>query len=57
MRVPKVGKPRAASNAFSLSRKLPALHLPVSAPAAAGGRPKPQVGRPGRSMAGSLNKK
>jgi hypothetical protein len=57
MRVPKVGKPRSASGAFSLSRKLPKLQLPVSAPASAGGRAKPKVGRPGRSVAKTLTRK
>ena len=47
MRSPKVGKQRSASGAFSLSRSLPKLKLPVSAPPASVARPKPSVGKPG----------
>ena len=46
MQKPKYGKQRSASGAFSLSRALPKLKLPLSAvPTAA--RPKPQTGKPG----------
>jgi hypothetical protein len=36
--------------AFSLSRKLPRLSLPLSAAAATPPRPKPTIGKPGRSL-------
>jgi len=43
---PKVGKQRSASGAFSLSRSLPKLKLPVSAPAQSAERPRPRIGKP-----------
>jgi hypothetical protein len=57
MRKPAISKPRSASAAFTLSRRLPPLRLP-SAPSAglpAVPRPKPQVGRPGRALFGALS--
>jgi len=46
-----MGKPRRASvAAFSLSRKLPRLSLPLSAAAMTAARPKPVIGKPGRSL-------
>ena len=47
MRKPVFGKPRAASGAFSLSRKLPRLRMPLSAAETPVARPRLQVGRPG----------
>ncbi|HJQ38166.1 MAG TPA: hypothetical protein VKB93_13600 [Thermoanaerobaculia bacterium] len=47
MKSPKVGKQRSASGAFSLSRSLPKLKLPVSAPSQSAARPRPQIGKPG----------
>jgi hypothetical protein len=47
MRKPLVGKPRSAAAAFSLSRKLPKLKMPLSAATVSVPRPRPQVGRPG----------
>ena len=58
MKSPKVGKQRSASGAFSLSRSLPKLRLPVSAPPIGGAaRPKPKVGKPpaGGSVKGGRN--
>jgi hypothetical protein len=57
MKSPKVGKPRSASGAFTLSRSLPKLQLPVSAPRGAAPRPKPSVGKPnaGKPNAGKPN--
>jgi hypothetical protein len=49
MRKPVVAKPRTAATFFSLSRKLPKLKLPRSAAAAVPDRPRPNVGRPGRT--------
>jgi hypothetical protein len=46
MRSPKVGKQRSASGAFSLSRSLPKLRLPVSATKPVT-RAKPKIGKPG----------
>ena len=56
MQKPRYGKQRSASGAFSLSRALPRLRLPVSAvPTPA--RPRPQVGKPnpGGRVKGSRN--
>jgi len=50
VRKPAIGKPRTAAGAFSLSRKLPKLSLPTSAAAATEQRPKPKLGRPGKSV-------
>lgn len=50
MRKPVVAKPRTAATFFSLSRKLPKLLLPRSAAAAVPDRPRPNVGRPGRTI-------
>ena len=57
MKSPKVGKQRSASGAFSLSRSLPKLKLPVSAPIGGAARPKPKVGKPpaGGSVKGGRN--
>ncbi len=57
MKSPKVGKQRSASGAFSLSRALPKLSLPVSAPRHSAARPKPVVGKPnpGGSVKGGRN--
>lgn len=52
LKKPNIAKPRSASGAFSLSRKLPKLKLPDSAAAATPPRAKPQVGRPGKSLFG-----
>jgi len=57
MRVPRIGKPRTASSAFSLSRKLPKLQLPPAAASSSALRPHPKYGRPGRSVAASLTRK
>ena len=57
MRVPRIGKPRTASGAFSLSRKLPRLNLPAAAATASPARPRPKYGHPGRSVAGALTRK
>jgi len=43
---PKYGTQRSASGAFSLSRSLPALKLPLSAAGQSVSRPKPQIGKP-----------
>lgn len=53
MRKPLISKPRVASAAFTLSRRLPALKLPTT-PVSLQQRPKPQVGRPGRAIFASL---
>ncbi|HXH91682.1 MAG TPA: hypothetical protein VNN25_08885 [Thermoanaerobaculia bacterium] len=51
MRSARIGKPRSASpGSFSLSRKLPRLSLPLSAAAATPARPRPSIGKPGRSL-------
>lgn len=50
MRKPNVAKPRTASAAFSLSRKLPRLNLPNSAPPPSRPMPRPTVGKPGRTV-------
>jgi|SRR5207253_2703981 len=50
MRKPLVAKPRTALTAFSLSRTLPKLSLPRSAAAAVPSRPRPNVGRPGKTV-------
>jgi hypothetical protein len=47
MRKPNFGKPRSASGAFSLSRKLPKLKQPLSAASSATPRARPAVGKPG----------
>ncbi|HWS72467.1 MAG TPA: hypothetical protein VN605_10150 [Thermoanaerobaculia bacterium] len=49
MRKPVVAKPRTATTAFSLSRTLPKLTLPRSA-AVVPSRPRPNVGRPGKTV-------
>ena len=55
MRVPKVGKPRAANAAaVSLSRRLPKLQLPLSAAQNPPARPKPKIAKPGKAVAGML---
>jgi len=47
MRKPNVAKPRSAAAAFSLSRTLPKLRLPLSSAARpSASRPRPNVGRP-----------
>lgn len=53
MRKPTVAKPRTAATFFSLSRILPKLKLPRSAAAIVGGRPRPNVGRPGKTNSGA----
>jgi hypothetical protein len=50
VRKPKIDKPRSASGAFSLSRKLPKLKLPGSAAVTTGAPARPRVGRPGKSL-------
>jgi hypothetical protein len=57
MKSPKVGKQRSASGAFSLSRALPKLSLPVSAPRHSAARPKPSIGKPnpGGTVKGGRN--
>jgi hypothetical protein len=50
VRKPKIDKPRSASGAFSLSRKLPKLKLPGSAAVTTGAPGRPRVGRPGKSL-------
>jgi hypothetical protein len=50
MRKPKVGKPRPAVRAFSLSSRLPRLQAPLSAVRTAVSRPHPVVGRPAQSV-------
>ncbi|MEA2571463.1 MAG: hypothetical protein QOI24_3464 [Acidobacteriota bacterium] len=55
MRKPFVSKPRSASAAFTLSRRLPPLRLPAGSVSGSGARPKPQVGRPGRAIFGALS--
>jgi hypothetical protein len=52
LKKPKILKPRSASGAFSLSRKLPKLGLPTSSAAVTPNPPKPKVGRPGKSVFG-----
>ncbi|HWW60707.1 MAG TPA: hypothetical protein VN181_05000 [Thermoanaerobaculia bacterium] len=47
MRKPRLGKQRSASGAFSLSRSLPKLKMPLSAAAQSSPRPKPKMGKPG----------
>ena len=51
MRKPTFGKPRPPSAAFSLSRTLPRLQLPLSAAGRSVPRPHPVVGRPGHAAA------
>ena len=47
MRKPAIGKQRSASGAFSLSRKLPKLNLPVSIVTTKPSRVRsPKVGKP-----------
>lgn len=58
MRKPAIGKPKSPPPGQSLSRKLPPLKLPLSAPEANGGRgprPHPQVNRPGRALFASIS--
>jgi hypothetical protein len=50
MRKPVVAKPRTATTVFSLSRTLPRLSLPRSAAAVVPSRPRPNVGRPGKTV-------
>jgi hypothetical protein len=52
MRKPVVAKPRPARQSLSLSRILPRLNLPRSAAAAVPARPRPSIGKPGRSVFG-----
>jgi len=46
MRKPNVAKPRSAAAAFSLSRTLPRLKLPLGAAARSAPRPYPVIGKP-----------
>ncbi|HKR67026.1 MAG TPA: hypothetical protein VJZ00_25085 [Thermoanaerobaculia bacterium] len=46
---PNYGSQRSASGAFSLSRSLPKLKMPLSAAGQSQPRPKPQIGKPGPS--------
>jgi len=57
MQKPKFGRQRSASGAFSLSRSLPKLKLPLSAVERLASRPRPQVGKPagGAGVKGGRN--
>ena len=57
LRKPTIGKPRAASGAFTLSRKLPKLDLPASAAVITRSPNRLRVGRPGKSVFNGVPKR